>query len=107
MADNGSEGAIRRLDTTQFAQAREQFHSAVTEYIEARKLLEDATNELLNVWRGEGRQMFENKYLLFKGKLEDLQDTLEEYNQTFIDVLKSYDEADEEIARGIEQQGGS
>lgn len=100
---SGSNGSIRRLDTTDFAQAKSRFHSAVDEYIEARAQLENATNALLGTWRGVGRQMFENKYLLFNGKLEDLQDVLNEYNDTFFNVLKSYDDADAEIARELKR----
>ena len=101
-----SEGSIRLLDTEAFAKAKEDFHTAVDNYIEARKSLDDATNKLLDSWRGKGRQTFLNKYELFSGKLEDLQDALNDYNDTFVSVIDAYDTTDEELANKIDESSG-
>lgn len=110
MADNGNQGSIRLLDTQAFASAKDEFRKAVEEYITAKKALADTTNTLLESWRGKGRQTFLNKYSLFSGKLEDLQDVLNEYNDTFVSVIDAYDSTDEEIANNISSStegGGS
>lgn len=101
MADNGNQGSIRLLDTQAFASAKGEFRKAVEQYITARQSLADTTNTLLDSWRGKGRQTFLNKYSLFSGKLEDLQDVLNEYNDTFVSIIDAYDNTDEEIANGI------
>lgn len=107
MADNGNQGSIRRLDTREFASAKDEFRRAVEEYIEAKQKLADTTNTLLDSWRGKGRQTFQNKYTLFSGKLEDLQDVLNDYNDTFVSVLDAYSTTDEDIADSIAAQSGA
>lgn len=107
MANNANQGSIRLLDTQDFALAKQEFPKAITEYIEGRKKLADATNNLLASWRGEGRQTFQNKYDLFSGKLDDLQSTLNDYCKSFTDILDSYDETDESIASGISQSNSN
>lgn len=98
-----SEGSIRLLDTQAFASAKDRFHHAVSKYIDARKQLDTATRNLLASWRGEGRQTFENKYELFSGKLEDMQDVLNDYNDSFVSVIDAYDTTDEELADKIDE----
>lgn len=107
MASNANQGSIRLLDTQAFAQAKQEFPKAITEYIEGRKQLADATNNLLASWRGEGRQTFQNKYNLFSGKLDDLQSTLDDYCKSFTEILDAYDETDESIASGISQSNST
>lgn len=101
MADNTSAGSIRTLDTKEFNGVREKFKQASQDYIEARKKLDCATTTLLSSWHGKGRQTFENKYRLFSGKLDDLQEVIKDYSDSFGNVLTSYEDADRELANNL------
>lgn len=101
MADNTSAGSIRTLDTKEFNSVREKFKQASQDYIDARQKLDSATTTLLSSWHGKGRQTFENKYRLFSGKLDDLQEVIKDYSDSFGNVLTSYEDADREIANQL------
>lgn len=101
MADNTSAGSIRTLDTKEFNGVREKFKQASQDYIDARQKLDSATTTLLSSWHGEGRRTFEHKYNLFSGKLDDLQEVIKDYSDSFGNVLTSYEDADREIANQL------
>ena len=101
MADNTSAGSIRTLDTKEFNSVREKFKQASQDYIDARQKLDSATTTLLSSWHGVGRRTFEHKYNLFSGKLDDLQEVIKDYSDSFGNVLTSYEDADREIANQL------
>jgi WXG100 family type VII secretion target len=101
------QGSINTLNTKDFVGTAESFKKLADGFTDIKDQIRDATNDLLEVWQGDARNLFEKKYDFLYSKLEDIEDWLVDTYDAIMDAYTTYEDADQAVSDGINAGDGS
>jgi len=90
------------LNTKYFHEAIDAFKNGDIEYNNIKNSVQKTTNDLMNNWKGEGREQFEKDYNVIFQQLKDVGDILNDLYESIVDAEAKYIETDEAIGKKLE-----
>lgn len=96
-----SSSQMKHLDTAELKNTADDIRLLIDGFQESKESIRTATTKLLDVWHGNARNEFENKYGLFMDKIGDLEDALIEYYNALLEAESTYSETDDKIAKNM------
>lgn len=91
--------AVQYLDVKGITDAAIAFRSKISEFDKCVIDMNNATNEVLRNWIGEGRNQFEVQMGLMKKQLDDISEGLYDIYNALVDSEAGYINEDEAVAK--------
>jgi uncharacterized protein YukE len=101
-----AEGDVKYLYTQGLLDTAEIFKKNIDDFHDAKEKVSSTTTTLLETWVGKSRNRFESRSKLLLGELSDIEDALYEIYNGIVDGVTGYYDADEELAKQLNQVNG-
>ena len=85
------------IDSAKIYAAHSQVKDIVSSFKDVNLNVSKITNQIKDVWVGEGRNEFESQYNLLISKIDDFGDTLQEIYDALVQAEADYETADNDL----------
>ena len=96
-------GSVERIDTGGFQEALDRISQARDAFRNSKEQIIAASDVMLGVWEGLGKNAFQDAYRIMKVELQDEEESLNVIYDDLKAIKESYEEWDTSVSEGLQQ----
>ena len=96
-------GSVERIDTGGLQEALDRISQARDAFRNSKEQIIAASDVMLGVWEGLGKNAFQDAYRILKVELQDEEESLNVIYDDLKAIKESYEEWDTSVSEGLQQ----